>query len=265
MADRDRSAEPILPSGGAAIHIPERQGVRGGVAGLSAAAERRDTDRRTGSAPNATRRQRGPVYAALDLGTNNCRLLIARPHERSFRVLDGFTRIVRLGEGLSATGRLSEAAMDRTVEALRLCRNKLREHEPTRARLIATEACRSASNGQEFLDRVQSELGLTLEIVDRRTEAELAVTGCADLIDHEVEGALMFDIGGGSSELAWLDFRELGWGDDPAARILEEARVALNPGADFGTQGAGFVRLNLACSPEVLTEAIDRIAELTRR
>ena len=147
------------------------------------------------------------MYAALDLGTNNCRLLIARPHERNFRVLDGFTRIVRLGEGLSASGRLSDAAMDRTLEALRLCRNKLREHEPARARLIATEACRAASNGQEFLDRVEAELGLVLEIVDRRTEAELAVTGCADLIDEGADGALMFDIGGGSSELAWLDCR----------------------------------------------------------
>ena len=122
-------------------------------------------------------------------------------------MLDGFTRIVRLGEGLSATGRLSDAAMDRTIEALRLCRNKLREHEPARARLIATEACRSAVNGAEFIKRVESELGLVLEIVDRRTEAELAVTGCADLISRDSVGALMFDIGGGSSELAWLDFR----------------------------------------------------------
>ncbi|MEP7240499.1 MAG: Ppx/GppA phosphatase family protein [Devosia sp.] len=147
------------------------------------------------------------MYAALDLGTNNCRLLIARPHEQSFRVLDGFTRIVRLGEGLSASGRLSDAAMDRTIEALKQCRNKLREHEPARSRLIATEACRAASNGAAFIARIKDEVGLELEIVDRRTEAELAVTGCADLIEAESEGALMFDIGGGSSELAWLDFR----------------------------------------------------------
>jgi exopolyphosphatase / guanosine-5'-triphosphate,3'-diphosphate pyrophosphatase len=153
------------------------------------------------------RKSRGPLYAALDLGTNNCRLLIARPHEHSFRVLDGFTRIVRLGEGLSVTGRLSDAAMERTIEALKLCRNKLREHEPTRMRLIATEACRSAENGVSFLERVREEVGLELEIVDRRTEAQLAVTGCADLIEQGSEGALMFDIGGGSSELAWLDFR----------------------------------------------------------
>jgi exopolyphosphatase/guanosine-5'-triphosphate,3'-diphosphate pyrophosphatase len=150
------------------------------------------------------RRGRGPVYAALDLGTNNCRLLIARPHEQGFRVLDGFTRIVRLGEGVSATGRLGDAAMTRTIEALKLCRNKLRDHEPARMRLIATEACRSAANGPDFLKRVEDEVGLTLEIVDRRTEAELAVTGCADLIESGAEGAVMFDIGGGSSELVRL-------------------------------------------------------------
>jgi exopolyphosphatase/guanosine-5'-triphosphate,3'-diphosphate pyrophosphatase len=163
-------------------------------------------DKRTPAAPNP-RRHRGPLYAALDLGTNNCRLLIARPHDHGFRVLDGFTRIVRLGEGVSVTGRLSDAAMERTMEALRQCRNKLREHQPTRMRLIATEACRAAENGPAFLARVKEELGLELEIVDRRTEAELAVTGCADLIEGTAAGALMFDIGGGSSELAWLDFR----------------------------------------------------------
>jgi exopolyphosphatase/guanosine-5'-triphosphate,3'-diphosphate pyrophosphatase len=157
--------------------------------------------------PGPTRRPRGPLYAALDLGTNNCRLLIARPHDRGFRVIDGFTRIVRLGEGVSVTGRLSDAAMERTMDALRQCRNKLRDHQPTRMRLIATEACRAAENGPAFLARVKEELGIELEIVDRRTEAELAVTGCADLIDGEAAGALMFDIGGGSSELAWLDFR----------------------------------------------------------
>ena len=164
-------------------------------------------DKRTQHAQNPSRRSRGPLYAALDLGTNNCRLLIARPHENSLRVLDGCTRSVRLGEGLSTTGRLSDEAMDRTIDALRQCRNKLREHEPARARLIATEACRSATNGQEFLERVERELGLVLEIVDRQTEAALAVTGCADLIEEGASGALMFDIGGGSSELAWLDFR----------------------------------------------------------
>ena len=208
LADIDRSAAVASPSG----ESRHRAGKGDDRSPNSAQAGDRThpggADRRTNTAQNpSSRRPRGPLYAALDLGTNNCRLLIARPHEQGFRVLDGFTRFVRVGEGLSASGRLSEAAMDRTMDALRQCRNKLREHEPARARLIATEACRSAANGTEFIARVESELGLALEIVDRQTEAELAVTGCADLIEEGTSGALMFDIGGGSSELAWLDFR----------------------------------------------------------
>ncbi|HZY68505.1 MAG TPA: Ppx/GppA phosphatase family protein [Devosia sp.] len=203
MIDEDRSAAAAPPGVvGAEGRGPQRPGSPSEPSGSRGPAEKRIIN-----GPHAPRRSRGPVYAALDLGTNNCRLLIARPHEKSFRVLDGFTRIVRLGEGLSVTGRLSDAAMERTLDALRQCRNKLREHEPARMRLIATEACRSASNGVEFIARVKAELGMDLEIVDRQTEASLAVTGCADLIEEESDGALMFDIGGGSSELAWLDFR----------------------------------------------------------
>ena len=206
MTDSDRSVAAVSS-------LDEEVAVRApsGLAQMGRAEEAAPpgpgADQRTKPAPNPSRKHRGPIYAALDLGTNNCRLLIARPHDHGFRVLDGFTRIVRLGEGVSVTGRLSDAAMERTMEALRQCRNKLREHQPARMRLIATEACRAAENGPAFLARVKQELGLDLEIVDRRTEAELAVTGCADLIEGTAQGALMFDIGGGSSELAWLDFR----------------------------------------------------------
>lgn len=203
MTDSDRSAAVLSSLDDAAIRTASGLGPteRAGAEPPS------EADKRTAPAPNSSRRHRGPIYAALDLGTNNCRLLIARPHDHGFRVLDGFTRIVRLGEGVSVTGRLSDAAMERTMEALRQCRNKLREHQPARMRLIATEACRTAENGPAFLARVKDELGLELEIVDRHTEAALAVTGCADLIESTAAGALMFDIGGGSSELAWLDFR----------------------------------------------------------
>jgi exopolyphosphatase/guanosine-5'-triphosphate,3'-diphosphate pyrophosphatase len=204
VTDDDRSAAATAPVG---VDDAGGRGPGRPDAATGPNARRGDAERRKDNASNPARRPRGPVYAALDLGTNNCRLLIARPHDSSFRVLDGFTRIVRLGEGLSVTGRLSDAAMDRTIEALKQCRNKLREHEPARMRLIATEACRQASNGVEFVARIKAETGLDLEIVDRQTEAELAVTGCADLIEAESDGALMFDIGGGSSELAWLDFR----------------------------------------------------------
>lgn len=207
MTDSDRSAAAAVPLDGLRPRPESAETASSVRAGNGGGPGSGPAVRRTPSAPNPSRRARGPLYAALDLGTNNCRLLIARPYENGFRVLDGFTRIVRLGEGLSTTGRLSDAAMDRTIDALRQCRNKLREHEPARMRLIATEACRSATNGLEFIARVERELGLVLEIVDRQTEAALAVTGCADLIEEGSAGALMFDIGGGSSELAWLDFR----------------------------------------------------------
>lgn len=151
-----------------------------------------------------------PLYAALDLGTNNCRLLVAEPQDRGFRVVDAYSRIVRLGEGIGRTGRLSEAAMDRAVEALGVCRGKLADLKVRRMRLIATEACRQAENGPLFLDRVRRETGLDLEIVSRETEARLAVAGCATLIDPRSEGVLLFDIGGGSSELVWLDLRKRG-------------------------------------------------------
>ena len=148
--------------------------------------------------------RRLPAYAALDLGTNNCRLLIARPTAEGFRVIDAFSRIVRLGEGLSQTGRLSQAAIDRTLEALRICRDKMAARGVTRARTIATEACRSAANGAEFVNEVRERLGIELEIVDRETEAHLAAAGVGDLADQSAHGAVMFDIGGGSSEIIWL-------------------------------------------------------------
>jgi exopolyphosphatase / guanosine-5'-triphosphate,3'-diphosphate pyrophosphatase len=183
-------AEPTRPAGGAPRPSGHEHG-RG--AGL----------RRYGGA----RRERGPFYAALDLGTNNCRLLVAEPGPDGFRVVDSFSRIVRLGEGVAQSGSLNPAAMDRAIAALRICRQKLQERPIVRARLIATEACRRAGNGAMFLDRVHDEVGLDLEIIDRRTEAGLAVEGCSSLIDSGADGAVLFDIGGGSSEIVWLDRR----------------------------------------------------------
>jgi exopolyphosphatase/guanosine-5'-triphosphate,3'-diphosphate pyrophosphatase len=151
-----------------------------------------------------------PIYAALDLGTNNCRLLIAKPSRRGFLVIDAFSRIIRLGEGVLRTGTLSEAAMKRTIEALKVCAEKMSRRGVTRSRLIATEACRIASNGREFIERVRGETGLSIEIVGQETEAKLAVSGCASLIDRNCDWALVFDIGGGSSELIWLDLSRRG-------------------------------------------------------
>ena len=149
------------------------------------------------------------LYAALDLGTNNCRLLVAKPTKAGqFRVVDAFSRIVRLGEGLAATGKLSDAAMDRAVGALKICASKLSRHNIKSYRLIATEACRQATNGEEFLARVKRETGLNLEIINRETEARLAVSGCASLVERDTHSVILFDIGGGSSEIAAIQFDE---------------------------------------------------------
>jgi exopolyphosphatase / guanosine-5'-triphosphate,3'-diphosphate pyrophosphatase len=141
------------------------------------------------------------VYAALDLGTNNCRLLIACPSGDGFRVVDSFSRIIRLGEGISATGCISDAAIERAIAALSICRDKIQSRKARRLRLIATEACRAASNADGFRDRVAAETGIRLEVIDRETEAALAVLGCSPLLDQAGRGAILFDIGGGSTEL----------------------------------------------------------------
>ncbi len=154
---------------------------------------------------NPGRDRGGATYAALDLGTNNCRLLVARPTDDSFRVVDAFSRIIRLGEGVSASGRLSEAAIGRASAALTICRDKMKNKGVTRARLIATEACRAAANGEAFRNRIAETLGLELDVIDRETEATLAATGCTPLMDPQAEGVVLFDIGGGSSELVRLD------------------------------------------------------------
>jgi len=156
-----------------------------------------------------------PLYAALDLGTNNCRLLVAQPtRPGQFRVVDAFSRIVRLGEGLAASGRLSDEAMDRSVEALKICAAKLKNRNIRRSRLIATEACRAADNGEMFLERVREETGLELEIINRETEARLAVSGCSSLVGREAKSVVLFDIGGGSSEIAVIRI-----GDNRSSRL----------------------------------------------
>src|ERR1700751_5087314 len=145
------------------------------------------------------------TYAALDLGTHNCPLLIARPTADGFRVVDAFSRIIRLGEGVASSRRISEAAIKRAVEALLVCRYRMRVRGVHRARLIATEACRAAENGDEFRPRVADEVGLELEIVDSATEARLAAAGCTELFDPAAAGVILFDIGGGSSEVVRLN------------------------------------------------------------
>ena len=200
-------------------------------------------------------------YAAIDLGTNNCRLLIARPADENFVVIDAFSRVVRLGEGLAQTGRLSQVAMDRAVGALKVCAEKLRKRNVHLARSVATEACRRAENGEDFIERVRQETGIALDIITAQEEARLAVLGCHILLEDGVGPAVIFDIGGGSTELVLiepgapvpriLDWQSVPWGvvsltetvgeevDEPAARsarYAEMKRLVSESFAEFATR-----------------------------
>jgi exopolyphosphatase/guanosine-5'-triphosphate,3'-diphosphate pyrophosphatase len=190
--------------------VPPASGVLGSVlgggrAGQDPAAGLGDLAGLAGGCRDGARPEPARVYAALDLGTNNCRLLVAQPARRGFKVIDAFSRIIRLGEGVASSRRLSEAAIERTIEALKVCAAKMERHQVERAGLIATEACRLADNAPQFLARVRAETDLDIQVVSREVEARLAVSGCASLIDPACDLALVFDIGGGSSELIWLD------------------------------------------------------------
>jgi exopolyphosphatase / guanosine-5'-triphosphate,3'-diphosphate pyrophosphatase len=147
----------------------------------------------------------GTLYAALDLGTNSCRMLIAQPKGSQFTVVDSFSKTVQLGVGLEASGRLSRASMGRTVQALRICQKKIERHGVVRMRLVATEACRRARNARDFIRQVRRETGLALEIIPPEEEARLAVISCAPLVNERTEQLLVVDIGGGSTELVWID------------------------------------------------------------
>ncbi|MEM9763096.1 MAG: Ppx/GppA phosphatase family protein [Pseudomonadota bacterium] len=182
-----------------------------------------------------------PLIAALDLGTNNCRLLIARPlaeatgpepagyDDAGFKVIDAFSRPVRLGEDIERTGSLSGAAQERAIKALRICASKLRQRRVSAARIVATEACRRAANGRAFIRRVLQETGLSLRVISAEEEARLAVAGCAPLVDPEAEQLLVVDIGGGSTELIWVDLSHA----SPARRqALVRALAPLHPGEE---------------------------------
>lgn len=149
-----------------------------------------------------------PVIAAIDLGTNSCRLLIARVQEGTFRIIDSFSRVVRLGEGIEESGCLTSDAIQRALDALKICQEKISHHNVLRLRAVTTEACRRATNAAAFLARVKEETGLTLELITAAEEARLALTGCAAILNTRIPYALAFDIGGGSTEVLWLKINE---------------------------------------------------------
>ncbi len=201
------------------------------------------------------------LYGALDLGTNNCRLLVAQPSPTGFEVIDAFSRIVRLGEGVTRSGALSTDAMARTISALRVCANKLKWWQVPRARLIATEACRMASNGSEFIARVRDEIGLELEIIDRETEARLAVAGAAPLIAPDARHVLVFDIGGGSTELMWISAAATGYKLDLWTSLPEGVVTIAEAFGGIEVDEVTFMAMRLHIRP--MLEAF--VAELTQR
>lgn len=169
------------------------------------------------------------LYAALDLGTNSCRMLIARPSGNQFHVVDSFSKTVQLGTGLESSGRLSRASMGRTVQALRICQKKLESHGVLRMRLVATEACRRAANAREFIRAVRRETGLSLDIISPEEEARLAVVSCAPLVEPRTEQLLVVDIGGGSTELVWVDLSDLP-GSERARALMRFHTGFVQPG-----------------------------------
>ncbi len=223
-------------------------------------------------APNSapvTGRARWPEarhYAALDLGTNNCRLLIARPTGGGFTVVDAFSRIVRLGEGLASSGRLSDAAIERTIAALRICADKLRRRNVALSRSVATEACRQAANGPEFIQRVYRETGIVLDIITAEEEARLAVLGCHALLEPGDGPALVFDIGGGSTELVVVDStgetpRILDWHSAPWGVVsLTEARGIVGDN-DAATRAAAYARMRGAVE-EAFAPFVARLSKI---
>lgn len=209
---------------------------------LSGTGESESTATPSTSRPQRRRRRRGPgrrpeTYAALDLGTNNCRLLVARPISTGFRVVDSFSKVVRLGAGLNASGRLSNESMDLAVDAMKHCARKMAQRNVKRWRCVATQACRQASNGDEFLSRVKEESGITLEVISARVEARLSVMGCLNLVDTSKDVVLVVDIGGGSTELSWVDVRRL---RNPAGRV----RVHRPPISAWASLPLGVVTLS---------------------
>jgi exopolyphosphatase/guanosine-5'-triphosphate,3'-diphosphate pyrophosphatase len=170
------------------------------------------------------------LYAALDLGTNSCRMLIAQPKGSGFHVVDSFSKSVQLGAGLERTGRLSRGSMARTVQALRICQQKLKRHKVRRMRLVTTEACRRALNAEAFIERVRRETGLQLEIIEPEEEARLAVISCAPLVSTRTEQLLVVDIGGGSTELVWIDLSSVPWRDRPKAIMRLHTGFKPSPG-----------------------------------
>ncbi len=204
--------------------MPDAQNAGSESAAPNGRSARRRPRHKRGGGRGRSNSAHANTFAAVDLGTNNCRLLIARDAGESFRIIDSYSRVVRLGQGLAATGKLSDESMEAAVEAIGVCASKMKAKRVKRWRCVATEACRRASNGEAFLQRVKDETGISLEVISPRVESRLAVMGCVNLVDPTKDVALVIDIGGGSTELSWVDVRKLR--DDQANHRLHRPPIS---------------------------------------
>ncbi|WP_166415556.1 Ppx/GppA phosphatase family protein [Cochlodiniinecator piscidefendens] len=218
-----------------------------------------------GAFPNAVeppapkRLEKAKLYAALDLGTNSCRMLVAEPFGSQFKVVDSFSKSVQLGAGLESSGKLSRGSIQRTIQALRICQKKLKQHRVQKMRLVATEACRRARNSRDFIRQVKRETGLQLEIIQPEEEARLAVVSCGPLVNPDTETLLVVDIGGGSTELVWIDLTEV------APHLRSRAVMQLRRGFEngetspFGARVVDWISVPLGVA--TLREQFDDVAD----
>jgi exopolyphosphatase / guanosine-5'-triphosphate,3'-diphosphate pyrophosphatase len=216
-----------------------------------------DSNRRKRGKYGFSRKRAPRMYGALDLGTNNCRLLIAKPSGPGFRVVASFSRIVRLGEGLAESGRLADIAMDRTISALAICSDKLKSFDVALSRSIATEACRRATNCDEFLARIDSETGLNFEAITSNEEARLALRGCQSLLNPEQPYAVVFDIGGGSTEIIWAKK------DGKNFDILDVLSLPL--GVVTLAEECGTYEINNACYQNMVSDISNQLPAFCKR
>lgn len=213
--------------------------------------------------PTPARPGQAPLYAALDLGTNSCRMLIARPEGNQFRVIDSFSKSVQLGAGLESTGRLSRASMGRTIGAMRVCMSKLKHHDVGRMRLVATEACRRAKNARNLVNTVKRETGLSLEIIEPAEEARLAVISCAPLVSRKTQQLLVVDIGGGSTELVWMDLSQVPRAE--RAKAIMGIQPGFGPPPDIGAQMRLVDWISVPLGVATLREQFDDVVDDSAR
>jgi exopolyphosphatase / guanosine-5'-triphosphate,3'-diphosphate pyrophosphatase len=261
----EKSLGTTAPSGGGApAHPPVVSGAAGTnakpiSAGLRAGLPHAP-DFRPAVRPQTKAHRFAPQYAALDLGTNNCRLLVARPAGAGFRVVDAFSRIIRLGEGLAASGVLSEDAVARALDALKICADKIAARGVAAGRYVATEACRQAANCEAFLARVREEIGIEIEIISSTEEARLVVAGCSPLLNPRIPYAIVFDIGGGSTEIVWLRL----WSGRYRARPEILGSVSLPFGVVTLTDRFGGIEVSPATYRAMVAEAVAALATFER-